>query len=93
MSLLVLNLDWACRPTVALLEDRVLRFRSTPGPLLGAGSGGGSGRGKDGIEGAGANLRGPPGTVGVGAASRSSLKKVLENSMCQGCALVDGLCP
>jgi hypothetical protein len=77
----------AClRPTIALLEDRVLRLRSSVGVFPGDfGSGGGS----TGIEGTVASRRGPPGTVGVGAASNSSsrllpLKKLLENSTCHG---------
>jgi hypothetical protein len=80
-----LNLGSGLRPTVALLEDRVLRRRSGPATFAGEfepvlDSGGGI----TGIDGAVVSLRGPPGTVGVGAASYPSLKKELGNSTCHG---------
>jgi hypothetical protein len=66
-----LNLGSGFRPTVALLEDLVLRRRSgAAAPFAGTfGSVLGSGGGMTGMDGAVVSFRGPPGIVGVGAAS------------------------
>jgi hypothetical protein len=64
-----LNLGSGLRPTVALLEDLVLRRRSTVPLAAGFGSILGSGWERTGMDGAVVSFRGPPGTVGVGAAS------------------------
>jgi len=89
------------RAMVELREDLPLRGRAELPPLEeGFNSDFGSGGGMMGNEGTLFSLRGPPGTVGVGAASKPSLKKELDSSSCHaagdGCgspSKLDGLPP
>lgn len=72
-----------------LFNERLLRLCSRGGGSRGAGGGGGT---VDivGIVGIDGSRRGPPGTVGVGAASYSSARKLLGNSTRKGVGSTTG---